>query len=147
MNMDHSNKILVTGAAGFIGCRICELLATSNVPVVAIDNFDPYYDVQLKKYRWAKLAKFHSIERLNLDLTDTTKLDKLFAMYSFSAVVNMAAMAGVRYSIENPAKYFRVNTQGFVGLLEIMKKHRVTQVVQASTSSCTQGCKCPLKKR
>jgi len=146
MNKDQSTTILVTGAAGFIGSRICELLAIRNLSVLAIDNFDPYYDVQLKKYRWNQLAKFDSIERLNLDLTDTGQLDDLFKTYSFNAVVNMAAMAGVRYSIENPAKYFRVNAQGFVGLLEIMRKHGVTQIVQASTSSLYAGLQMPFEE-
>jgi len=144
--MDQSVKILVTGAAGFIGSQICKMLANSNMSVVAIDNFDPYYDVRLKKYRWDKLAKFNSVERINLDITDTAKLDQLFNTHSFSAVVNMAAMAGVRYSIENPAKYFRVNAQGFVGLLEIMRKHGVTQVVQASTSSLYAGLQMPFEE-
>ena len=132
-------KVLVTGAAGFIGSRICELLGGSNTTVVAIDNFDPYYDVSLKRYRWNKLQPLDHVQCQELDITDVPALEALFEAHSFDAVVNMAAMAGVRFSIENPAKYFRVNAQGFVGLLETMRKYGVTQVVQASTSSLYAG--------
>ena len=136
-------KVLITGAAGFIGSRICELLAGSNTSVVAIDNFDPYYDVSLKRYRWDKLQPLDHVQCQELDITDVPALEALFEAHSFDAVVNMAAMAGVRFSIENPAKYFRVNAQGFVGLLETMRKHGVTQVVQASTSSLYAGLPMP----
>ena len=106
-------KVLVTGAAGFIGSRICELLAGTDTAVVAIDNFDPYYDVSLKRYRWDKLQPLDHVQCQELDITDVPALEALFEAHSFDAVVNMAAMAGVRFSIENPAKYFRVNAQGF----------------------------------
>lgn len=137
---------LITGAAGFIGSRICELLSESNVQVVAIDNFDPYYDVRLKDHRWEKLAGIQNIERIALDINDLPALEALFERFTFDAVVNMAAMAGVRYSIENPAKYFRVNSQGFVGLLETMRKHGVSQIVQASTSSLYAGLPMPFEE-
>ena len=136
-------KVLVTGAAGFIGSRICELLAGTDTAVVAIDNFDPYYDVSLKRYRWDKLQPLDHVHCQELDITDVPALEALFEAHSFDAVVNMAAMAGVRFSIENPAKYFKVNAQGFVGLLETMKKYGVTQVVQASTSSLYAGLPMP----
>ena len=113
---------MVTGAAGFIGSRICELLAGTDTAVVAIDNFDPYYDVSLKRYRWDKLQPLDHVQCQELDITDVPALEALFEVHSFDAVVNMAAMAGVRFSIENPAKYFRVNAQGFVGLLETMRE-------------------------
>ena len=136
-------KVLVTGAAGFIGSRICELLDGSNTSVIAIDNFDPYYDVSLKRYRWNKLQPLDHVQCQELDITDVPALEALFEAHSFDAVVNMAAMAGVRFSIENPTKYFRVNAQGFVGLLETMRKYGVTQVVQASTSSLYAGLPMP----
>ncbi len=139
-------KVLVTGAAGFIGSRVCELLSGSDTSIVAIDNFDPYYDVRLKRYRWDRLSKFSSIELVKLDLTDVAALEALFEAHSFDAVINLAAMAGVRYSIENPGKYFRVNSQGFVGLLETMRKHGVSQVVQASTSSLYAGLPMPFEE-
>jgi UDP-glucuronate 4-epimerase len=135
--------ILITGAAGFIGSRICELLVGTNTRVVAIDNFDPYYDVSLKRYRWKKLQPLDHVQCQELDITDVPALEALFEAHSFDAVVNMAAMAGVRFSIENPAKYFQVNAQGFVGLLETMRKYGVTQVVQASTSSLYAGLPMP----
>ena len=135
--------ILITGAAGFIGSRICELLANTGTAVVAIDNFDPYYDVSLKRYRWNRLQPLDHVECHELDITNLPALESLFEAHSFDAVVNMAAMAGVRFSIENPVKYFRVNAQGFAGLLETMRKHGVNQVVQASTSSLYAGLPMP----
>lgn len=140
------NNILVTGGAGFIGSRICELLAASEIPIVAIDNFDPHYDVGLKRYRWEKLGEFSTIMRQEVDLTDVAALDQLFDQHKFDAVINLAAMAGVRYSIVNPAKYFRVNSLGFVGLLETMRKHGVSQIVQASTSSLYAGLPMPFEE-
>lgn len=141
--MAFNRYILVTGAAGFIGARICELLKERDVHVVAIDNFDPYYDVRLKRYRWERLKQLGHIECYEMDITDVPALEGLFAKYAFDAVVNMAAMAGVRYSIENPNKYFKVNTSGFVGLLEVMRKSDVKQIVQASTSSLYAGLQMP----
>lgn len=139
-----SNKlILVTGAAGFIGSRICEMLVNSDTQVVAIDNFDTYYDVGLKRYRWGKLQRLEHVRCLELDLVDGPALHNLFEQHSFDAVVNMAAMAGVRYSIENPHKYVKTNTSGFVRLLEMMRKFDVKQIVQASTSSLYAGLRMP----
>lgn len=139
-------KVLVTGAAGFIGSRVCEMLASEGMAVVAVDNFDPYYDIRLKHYRWDQLAAFDTIERIELDICDEPQLDALFTEHAFEAVVNMAAMAGVRFSIENPKKYFRVNASGFLGLLETMKARGVRQIVQASTSSLYAGLPMPFKE-
>lgn len=139
-------KVLVTGAAGFIGSRVCEMLASEGMAVVAVDNFDPYYDIRLKQYRWNQLAAFENIERIELDICDEPKLDALFTEHAFEAVINMAAMAGVRFSIENPKKYFRVNASGFLGLLETMKAHGVRQIVQASTSSLYAGLPMPFQE-
>lgn len=139
-------KVLVTGAAGFIGSRVCEMLASEGMAVLAVDNFDPYYDIRLKQYRWEQLEAFDTIERIELDICDESKLEVLFTEHAFEAVVNMAAMAGVRFSIENPKKYFRVNASGFLGLLETMKAHGVRQIVQASTSSLYAGLPMPFKE-
>jgi nucleoside-diphosphate-sugar epimerase len=139
-------KVLVTGAAGFIGSRVCEMLASEGMAIVAADNFDPYYDIRLKHYRWEQLAALENIQLIELDICDEAKLDALFAEHAFDAVVNMAAMAGVRFSIENPKKYFRVNASGFLGLLETMKAHGVRQIVQASTSSLYAGLPMPFKE-
>lgn len=141
--MAFTKQILVTGAAGFIGSRICELLEGLGVRVIAIDNFDPYYDVHLKQYRWEKLMQLGHVECHKMDITDLTALEEIFSHHAIDAVVNMAAMAGVRYSIENPHKYFKVNTSGFVGLLEVMRKFDVKQIVQASTSSLYAGLQMP----
>ena len=142
-NLASTSYILVTGAAGFIGSRICELLEGRGVHVVAIDNFDPYYDVRLKHYRWGRLKPLGHIECHEIDITNVPALEDLFSQYAFDAVINMAAMAGVRYSIENPHKYIKVNTEGFLGLLEVMRKFDVKQVVQASTSSLYAGLQMP----
>ena len=141
--MRKPKLILVTGAAGFIGSRICELIENRNTRVIAIDNFDKYYDTRLKHYRWEKLKKLRHLECYEVDITDVSALEDLFTQYSFDAVLNMAAMAGVRYSIENPHKYFRVNTSGFVGMLELMRKFDVKHIVQASTSSLYAGLQMP----
>lgn len=138
-----NKHILVTGAAGFIGSRMCELLEGHNIYAVAIDNFDAYYDVSLKRHRWEKLEQLEHIQCCEMDITDIPMLEDLFAKYAFDAVVNLAAMAGVRYSIENPHEYFKVNTSGFVGLLEVMRKFNVQQIVQASTSSLYAGLQMP----
>lgn len=141
--MNFNKHILLTGAAGFIGSRICELLEGRGVRVVAIDNFDPYYDVRLKHYRWGRLKKLKHVVCQEMDITHVPALEDLFAKHTFDAVINMAAMAGVRYSIENPQKYFKVNTEGFLGLLEVMRKFDVKQIVQASTSSLYAGLQMP----
>lgn len=119
------------------------MLASECTAVVAVDNFDPYYDVHLKHYRWEKLKQLEYMECHEMDITDVPALEGLFNQYAFDAVVNMAAMAGVRYSIENPHKYFKVNTSGFVGLLEVMRKFDVKQIIQASTSSLYAGLQMP----
>ena len=141
--MEFNKHILVTGAAGFIGARICELLGERGFRIIAVDNFDSYYDVRLKHYRWEKIKQLGHIECHEMDITDIPALEGLFAKYAFDAVVNLAAMAGVRYSIENPQKYFKVNTSGFVELLEVMRKFDVKQIVQASTSSLYAGLQMP----
>lgn len=119
------------------------MLEDIDIQAVAIDNFDAYYDVSLKRYRWDKLKKLEHVKCLELDITNVSALKELFEHHSFDAVVNMAAMAGVRYSIENPHKYFKTNTLGFVGLLEVMREFDVKQIVQASTSSLYAGLKMP----
>ena len=119
------------------------MLERNSIHVVAIDNFDPYYDVDLKRLRWSMVQKLANITAVEMDLTDLSALETLFAEHNFTAVINLAAMAGVRFSIQNPQKYFSVNTSGFLGLLETMRKYDVRQVVQASTSSLYAGLPMP----
>ena len=129
--------ILVTGAAGFIGANLVkELLSTTNDKIVGIDNLNTYYDVSLKEYR------LKEIESLNGDFTfvkgsiaDKALLDSLFETYNFNIVVNLAAQAGVRYSITNPDVYIESNMIGFYNILEECRHHPVEHLVYASSSS------------
>jgi nucleoside-diphosphate-sugar epimerase len=100
----------------------------------------------LKKYRWQGLQNLHNLSLHELDITDESELDQLFSRGDFDAVINLAAMAGVRYSITNPKKYFDVNSSGIITLLERMKKHRVKQLIQASTSSLYAGMNMPFEE-
>ena len=129
--------ILVTGAAGFIGANLVkELLSTSDDKIVGIDNLNTYYDVSLKEYR------LKEIESLDGDFTfvkgsiaDKSLLDSLFDTYNFNIVVNLAAQAGVRYSITNPDVYIESNMIGFYNILEECRHHPVEHLVYASSSS------------
>ena len=129
--------ILVTGAAGFIGANLVkELLSTTEDKIVGIDNLNDYYDVSLKEYRLKK------IESLDGDFTfvkgsiaDKSLLDSLFETYNFNIVVNLAAQAGVRYSITNPDVYIESNMIGFYNILEECRHHPVEHLVYASSSS------------
>src|SRR5690606_23505213 len=137
-------RILVTGAAGFIGARTCELLLAHGHEVVGIDNLNAYYDVRLKQHRLKSLESFQgqasasagapepSTGRFSMhivDIEDRSALDRIFGSERFDAVINLAARAGVRYSIENPHVYFSTNTQGTLNLLEAMRAHGVNKLV------------------
>lgn len=131
-------KILVTGAAGFIGFHLIKALLKQDCFIVGIDNLNPYYDVNLKKDR-LKILSEHSTEAsfkfITLDLADRTAMASLFADYSFDIVVNLGAQAGVRYSIEKPHEYVDSNLVGFVNILEGCRHAKVKHLVYASSSS------------
>lgn len=131
-------KILVTGAAGFIGFHLIKALLKQDCFIVGIDNLNPYYDVNLKKDR-LKILSEHSTEAsfkfIKLDLADRTAMASLFADYSFDIVVNLGAQAGVRYSIEKPHEYVDSNLVGFVNILEGCRHAKVKHLVYASSSS------------
>jgi len=138
-----SQKILVTGAAGFIGSRVAALLREQGCDVTGLDSFNDAYDVRLKEWRWAQLEKLGGIRLHRLDLTDVDGLKRLFEKNAqdrsgsapFDAVVNLAARAGVRASVENPAVYVSANVSGSLNLLEMSHQFGVKKFVLASTSS------------
>ncbi|MEM7565463.1 MAG: NAD-dependent epimerase [Pseudomonadota bacterium] len=127
-------KILVTGAAGFIGYAVSRQLCARGDQVIGIDNLNDYYSVKLKQARLDAL-KSESFQFLRLDVADTAALNQLFEEHSFDRVVHLAAQAGVRYSIENPASYIQSNLVGFANLLEACRHHQVEHLVYASSSS------------
>lgn len=130
---------LVTGAAGFIGCTTCELLLSKGATVVGIDNMNDYYDVRLKRYRLDRLRGHANFEFHELDIEDKAALADLFRERSFDAVINLAARAGVPYSIENPHVYLSTNAMGTLNLLELMRQKGIGKMVLASTSSLYAG--------
>jgi UDP-glucuronate 4-epimerase len=127
--------ILITGAAGFIGAQLSKHLLERGESVVGIDNLNNYYDVNLKKARLAQVAGFSHFRFVPLDLMDRTGLTALFTQEQFRQVINLAAQAGVRYSIENPYAYVDSNLVGFINLLENCRHHTVEHLVFASSSS------------
>lgn len=165
-------KILVTGAAGFIGSNLMTVLAKRGEEVVGIDNLNNYYDVNLKYYRLLKLGfrrpvtscvdefeidefgnkvapfskgiGYYSTEYpkcvfWKMDIANKGQIDELFARYHFDIVVNLAAQAGVRYSIENPDVYIQSNMIGFYNILEACRHNPVQHLVYASSSSVYGG--------
>jgi UDP-glucuronate 4-epimerase len=128
-------KILVTGVAGFIGFHLGKRLLEEGHTVIGLDNLNPYYDVQLKKDRLNHLEQFDHFNFVQLDLVDRKDMANLFSKYRFDRVVNMAAQAGVRYSIENPHAYVDSNLTGFVNILEGCRHSKVPHLIFASSSS------------
>ena len=140
--MSDSKTYLVTGCAGFIASRVTQLLLNSGHTVVGIDNLNDYYDVSLKKHRVSQL-KSPNFHFSVLDLEDATLVNDLFEKNKFDGVINLAARAGVRYSMINPSVYMTTNALGSLNLLEAMRKNGVRKYVLASTSSLYAGQKMP----
>ncbi len=128
-------RVLVTGAAGFIGFHVCQKLLTRGDRIVGLDNLSDYYDVTLKKDRLAQLHENSAFSFHKLDLADREGMTQLFAEYEFDGVVHLAAQAGVRYSIKNPHAYVDSNLVGFVNVLEGCRHTDVKHLVFASSSS------------
>ena len=128
-------KILVTGAAGFIGYYLSKSLLDDGYIVVGIDNLNDYYDVRLKKARLSALAPYPNFRFIKGDISDAALLENVFAEENFTIVVNLAAQAGVRYSITNPDVYIQSNVIGFYNILEACRRHPVEHLIYASSSS------------
>lgn len=128
-------KTLVTGAAGFIGMHVAKKLLELGHEVVGVDNLSDYYDVQLKEDRLAQLVCFPGFRFIKLDIADRSGMDALFAVERFRRVVNLAAQAGVRYSLTNPYAYVDSNIMGFLNVLEGCRRTDVAHLVYASSSS------------
>lgn len=128
-------KILVTGAAGFIGFHLCQRFLAAGNKVFGLDNLNDYYSVQLKRDRLAILNDHANFHFEPIDLADGPALERYFATNAFTHVVNLAAQAGVRYSLINPKSYIDSNIVGFANLLECCRHHKVSHLVYASSSS------------
>ncbi len=147
MKKENKKKVLITGMAGFIGHHLAKLLLKNNYAVVGLDNVNDYYDVNLKLARlkdlgfntseieYNKLLKSGDNAFIKLDLTDLEKVKQLFKEQQFNYVVNLAAQAGVRYSLENPHSYVDSNITGFLNILESCRAYPVEHLVFASSSS------------
>lgn len=130
--MDH---VFVTGAAGFIGARICEMLLADGLQVTGIDNLNPTYDPKLKDYRLQQLNKLPGFRFYSGDVADFETIKELFHSNHFDAVINIAGVPGVRLSVQNPWLFLETNTKGALNLLEACHQFDVRKFIQASTSS------------
>jgi UDP-glucuronate 4-epimerase len=134
MSWEYKN-VLVTGAAGFIGFHLSSRLLAAGCGVVGLDNLNPYYSVKLKQDRLAQLEPHPGFTLARVDLADRGAVERVFADNRFDVVVNLAAQAGVRYSLENPHAYVDANLVGFTNILEGCRRHGVGHLVFASSSS------------
>jgi UDP-glucuronate 4-epimerase len=139
-------KLLVTGCAGFIGWKVSEKLLDEGHEVVGVDNLNDYYDVKLKFYRLELLKKYKNFKFYKVDIENYQSLMEIFQENKFDAVINEAARAGVRYSLENPFIYITTNVYGTLNLLELCRKYNVPKFVLASTSSLYAGQPMPFKE-
>ena len=132
-------KVLITGAAGFIGYHLSQRLISQGIEVYGIDNMNDYYDVELKKMRLSKLQQNENFSFTEGDIADKEKVEGIFKSFRPDTVMNLAAQAGVRYSITNPDSYIRSNIIGFYNILECCRHYPVDHLVFASSSSVYGG--------
>ena len=131
--------ILLTGVAGFIANKTAQFLLDQGHTVIGVDNMNDYYDVRLKTHRLDQVKDHENFNFHQLDIEDKNKLNELFGNHRFDAILNLAARAGVRYSLENPHVYLTTNANATLNILELMRAHGVPKLVLASTSSLYAG--------
>ncbi len=139
-------KIIVTGCAGFIGSRTTALLLESGKTVIGLDNMNDYYDIQIKKYRLSRFQHHENFHFYEMDIENLGALDIIFSDHKPNGIINLAARAGVRYSLIDPHVYLSTNTEGTLNLLQMMRKYEVKKMVLASTSSLYAGMEMPFKE-
>ncbi|MFA1711680.1 NAD-dependent epimerase [Peribacillus frigoritolerans] len=128
-------KVLVTGVAGFIGSQVAKRLLEADISVVGIDNLNDYYDVKLKEDRIKFLINNEKFKFIKANLEDKDIINSIFSEHKPNIVINLAAQAGVRYSLENPNAYINSNIVGFMNILEACRHHKVEHLIYASSSS------------
>ena len=139
-------KVLVTGCAGFIGSRVSALLSATGHEVVGIDNLSDAYDVRMKQFRVDNLLAHNAVEWVNSDITNNESVRALMSNVKPDAVINLAARAGVRQSIDSPWVYYDTNVIGTLNLLEASKEFGVNRFLLASTSSVYGNCSMPFSE-
>jgi len=132
-------KIIVTGSAGFIGYHLTKSLLEDNYEVYGIDSINNYYDINLKKQRLERLASYDKFSFKKLDISDKEALSNAFTEFKPQKVVNLAAQAGVRYSLKNPYSYLDANLSGFLNIIELCRYSEIENLVYASSSSVYGG--------
>src|SRR5690625_1151372 len=126
-------RIFVTGSAGFIGYHLSQSLLNQGQTVIGIDNLNDYYDANLKKYRLDQLKEYDNLTFIEADISDKEKVQDIFDTYKPTIVINLAAQAGVRYSLENPDVYMLSNVTGFYNILEACRHYPVEHLIYASS--------------
>ena len=128
-------KVLITGCSGFIGMHLCKDLLEEGYIVKGIDNMNDYYDLSLKESRLKLLTKYNNFSFSKIDISNLQHIEKTFKEFKPEKVVNLAAQAGVRYSIENPHAYIQANIVGFTNIIEACRHHNTSGLIYASSSS------------
>jgi len=139
-------NILVTGTAGFIGSKVSEMLLEEGYNIIGVDNLNDYYDTRLKLWRLDNLKERDNFKFYPIDIENYSDLKLIFQEHYPKAVINLAARAGVRYSLENPFVYLSTNAGGSLNLLELCKEYNIAKFILASTSSLYAGQKTPFKE-
>jgi nucleoside-diphosphate-sugar epimerase len=142
----RGKNILVTGCAGFIGWKVSQLLLEMKKNVIGVDNLNDYYDPALKRWRLRSLKKYPNFTFYKADIGNFKRLKRVFEENKVDAIINLAARAGVRASVEDPWVYLETNTKGTLNLLECAKNHKVKKFVLASTSSLYASLDMPFKE-